>query len=139
VPESDKAGRPRDNEDGELLHVRDELSEGREGWISGDKGGVGAAGCGDVNLRDLVLEALLLLRDSPGSFRKTHSRPLDVHLAHGYCRSHLIFESAQACQYIILFNKIISGGNAQTYFTGFLSRAVKNSVKQPVNVKHHAM
>lgn len=67
----------------------------------GDIGGVGGAersnGRG-LDFREVALELELLLRDSSGSLRNTHSRPRDVHLAQGYSKLHLILDSAQACE-----------------------------------------
>jgi hypothetical protein len=65
--------------------------------LAGDDGSGESTNLGEfVALRELAFEAEDLVRDSSGSFWNTHSRPLDVHLAQGYSRLHLIFDSAHA-------------------------------------------
>lgn len=118
APESDNAGRPR----GELLRVRGDASDGGE-WIRGDREGVGGRGAaGDV--ADLSLR--VLLRDSSGSFRKTHSRPRLVHLAQGHSRLHLILDSAHACEGRVK-HVMCALSHIKTYLTGFSSRAIHAS------------
>lgn len=63
---------------------------------------LGSGGASEtVRIRGPPLSELRLLPrflDASGSFRKTHSRPRKVHLAHGCCWLHLILDSAQACR-----------------------------------------
>lgn len=48
------------------------------------------------DLSRVFFEANLLVLDTSGSLTNKHSRPREVHFPHGYSRSHLTFDCAQA-------------------------------------------